>query len=199
MGVAGRIVALLTGKTIAYNPASSDGWRVVESSASVEVGHSSCATEYDGELVVASGRPTRFDKRVAAFRFSGNATDAEWWLGSWRQLPDLAKARVGGSLCVVHGKLYITGGVDEVSGVFCDDAERLDKDCWVRVPWFKMPRALHAQETISLPYLHTTNSSNSAKRRAPAPASMTGNEESSKSQRGAETGGSGGRQGYVSV
>lgn len=153
--VSGRIVALLAGVTIAYNPATSDGWRIVETAATAHVGRSACAAEFRGELVVASGRPTRFDKSVAAFRFAAEATDAEWWTGTWRQLPALTKARVGGSMAVVHGNLYITGGVDEVRGVFCDDAERLDESGWVPVPWFRMPRALHAHETHSLPYLHS--------------------------------------------
>lgn len=168
--VAGRIVALLDGVTIAYNPATSDGWRVVGAEASVEVGHSSCAAEYEGELVVASGRPRRYARSAAAFGFSAQPADAEWWRGSWRQLPSLAKARVGGSLAVVYGKLYITGGVDERSGEFRNDAERLDQDQWVSVPWFQMPRALHAHETHAMPYLHpsapATARENSNKRRA---------------------------------
>lgn len=156
--VAGRVVALLKGTTIAYNPATKDGWRIVQAPLSVDVGHSSCATEYEGELVVASGRPVAYARSAAAFRFSTDAKDAEWWVGSWRQLPDLDKARVGGSLAVVHGRLYITGGVDETSGDFCRDAERLDGEQWVAVPWFKMPRALHAHDTYALPYLNRETS-----------------------------------------
>lgn len=161
--VDGRVVALLKGVTIAYNPDSQDGWRIVEAPL-VEVGHSSCCTDFNGELIVASGRPTRYARSVAAFQFSTRATEAEWWKGSWRQLPDLNKARVGGSMCAVNGKLYITGGVDETSGDFCDDAERLKDEGgeWTLVPWFKMPRALHAQETFALPHLHQNNSSRSS-------------------------------------
>eukprot|EP00931_Biecheleriopsis_adriatica_P081422 TRINITY_DN54754_c0_g1_i1.p1 TRINITY_DN54754_c0_g1~~TRINITY_DN54754_c0_g1_i1.p1 ORF type:complete len:311 (-),score=58.42 TRINITY_DN54754_c0_g1_i1:48-872(-) len=154
--VAGRVVALLDGNTIAYNPLSADGWRRVETpkESSVRVGHSSCSATYEGELIVASGRPHRFGKSVAAFRFSKDASASDWWQGSWRQLPDLQASRVGGAMAVVHGRLYITGGVDESTGVFCSDAERLDGESWVRVPWFKMPRALHAHDSYALPYLH---------------------------------------------
>lgn len=151
--VDGRIVALLRDVTIAYNPATQDGWRIVQARSTVEVGESSCAAEYNGELVVVSGRPDFYDRKAAAFRFSTNSADSEWWTGSWRQLPSISKARVGGSLAVVFGRLYVTGGVDEKSGSFWDDAELFDGEQWIEVPWFKMPRALHAHETHSLPYL----------------------------------------------
>lgn len=151
-----RLVAFVEGVTIAYNPTSNDGWRKVDvcSNDEVIIGRSSCCEEYNGELVVASGRPLSCARVSAAFRFSSEPADDHWWTGSWRQLPTLAKARVGGSLSVVSGRLYITGGVDEDSGVFCDDAELLDGERWVSVPWFRMPRALHAHETFSLPHLH---------------------------------------------
>ncbi|CAE8726963.1 unnamed protein product [Polarella glacialis] len=154
--VGGRLVVLLKGVTLAYNPTSRDGWRIVEAREdSVMVGQSSCAATFEGELVVASGRPTRFAQKAAAFSFSTGPEAVEWWRGSWRQLPDLEKARVGGSLAVVHGRLYVTGGVDETTGQFQACAERLEGHSWVRVPWFKMPRALHAHDSYALPYLYT--------------------------------------------
>lgn len=150
----GRLVALLDGMTIAFNPASEHGWRAVHASTeSIRVGRSSCATTYNGELVVASGRPVPFAKSVAAFSFSSSADDPYWFRGSWRQLPDLSVSRVGASIAVVYGRLYITGGVDEETGEFYKDAERLDGDEWVRVSWFEMPRALHAHDNFALPYL----------------------------------------------
>ncbi|CAK0832630.1 unnamed protein product, partial [Prorocentrum cordatum] len=136
--IGGRLVVLLENVTLAYNPSTDDGWRRVEAEGSVAVGHSSCACAYEGELLVASGRPERFSRSVAAFSFTKPACDKDWWCGRWRQLPDLNKARVGGAMAVVHGRLYITGGVDEDTGVFCDCAERLEKDRWAPVPWFRL-------------------------------------------------------------
>mmetsp|Transcript_112027 Transcript_112027/g.317209 ORF Transcript_112027/g.317209 Transcript_112027/m.317209 type:complete len:408 (+) Transcript_112027:41-1264(+) len=153
-GVAGsRIVALLSGVTIAYNPSAGDGWRVVEADCEVRIGESSVACTYRDELVVASGRPPLYGRCAAAFSFRAPASDPDWWRGSWRQLPDLNAVRVGASMAVVQGRLYITGGVDETTGQFSGDAERLEGDAWARVPWFEMPRALHAHDTFPLPYL----------------------------------------------
>eukprot|EP00927_Polykrikos_kofoidii_P073348 TRINITY_DN6938_c0_g2_i1.p1 TRINITY_DN6938_c0_g2~~TRINITY_DN6938_c0_g2_i1.p1 ORF type:complete len:492 (-),score=51.94 TRINITY_DN6938_c0_g2_i1:77-1489(-) len=157
--VDGRVVACLSSMTVAMNPArEADGWRVVQCSSgdTIQMGSSSCAAVHHGELVVASGRPQRFDRKVAAFRFTSDDPET-WHHGEWRQLPDLNDARVGGALVVIAGKLFITGGVDEVRGVFRDTAECLDEQasppCWRIVPSFKMPRALHAHDCAALPIL----------------------------------------------
>ncbi|CAE7281035.1 unnamed protein product [Symbiodinium natans] len=153
--VEGRVVALVGGVTIAYNPKlPEDGWRAVEAPTShVKVGASSCACAFQGELIVASGRPRCFSKRVAGFRFSADASQPLWWHGTWRQLPNLHCGRVGGAMAVVYNRLYITGGVDEDTGEFYDTAERLAEESWECVPWFQMPRALHAHEAHAMPYL----------------------------------------------
>eukprot|EP00928_Gymnodinium_smaydae_P053858 TRINITY_DN37760_c0_g1_i1.p1 TRINITY_DN37760_c0_g1~~TRINITY_DN37760_c0_g1_i1.p1 ORF type:complete len:439 (+),score=70.37 TRINITY_DN37760_c0_g1_i1:43-1359(+) len=155
--VSGRVVALIDGATIAYNPSvPEDGWREVEEigPSNENLSNSSCACAHNGELVVASGRPPRVAKTAFAFAFAKCDGD-RWWRGSWRTLPTLRAARVGGSLAVVRGRLYVTGGVDEVTGQFSKDAERLavDESSWESVPWFEMPRALHAHDTFTLPYL----------------------------------------------
>ncbi|CAE7233112.1 unnamed protein product [Symbiodinium necroappetens] len=153
--VEGRVVALVGSVTIAYNPrVPEDGWRAVEAPNShVKVGASSCACAFRGELIVASGRPRCFSKCVAGFRFSADASQPLWWHGTWRQLPKLQSARVGGALVEVYDRLYITGGVDEETGEFYDTAERLAEESWDCVSWFQMPRALHAHEAHALPYL----------------------------------------------
>lgn len=155
--VSGRIVARMGDVTLAYNPSMpEDGWRaVVADSADVKVGGSSCCTSWGCELIVASGRPTPFARQVAAFRFHKSASDPLWYHGAWRQLPELQYARVGGAMAVMDGLLYITGGVCESTGQFQDTAERLDSDGqeWRSVPWFKMPRALHAHDAFALPYV----------------------------------------------
>lgn len=155
--VDGRIVALLGPQsTIAFNPSQpGDGWRHVECQDAVQVGRSSCSCSFRGELVVASGRPEAFSRAVAAFRFDEPVTSKHWWRGAWRQLPSLNDARVGASMAVVHGWLYITGGVDEETSSFCDDAERLAAvdGAWEKVSWFRMPRALHAHDVFPLPFL----------------------------------------------
>lgn len=147
---------------VAFNPArEADGWRVIEcpdgSDAQVRAGNSSCATEFQDELIIASGRPTAFARSAAAFRFVGDTSDAIWHHGTWRQLPDLCHARVGGALVVVEGRLYANGGCDEATGDFRADFERLDEHadppCWSTVPWLEMPRALHAHDCHALPTL----------------------------------------------
>jgi len=149
--------------TLAFNPQrEEDGWRKVVlpdgNAEHVQVGTSSCAAEYNDELVVVSGRPSGFARRCAAFRFlAGEPSLDEWHHGRWRQLPDLNCARVGGALVVVEGKLYVTGGVDEETGEFRADAERLDDaaepPCWKPVPWLHLPRALHGHACLALPTL----------------------------------------------
>jgi len=155
--VDGRVVALLGPNcTIVYNPSQPcDGWRQVKNQDAVQVGRSSCSCSFHNELVVASGRPDAFSRAVAAFRFDEPATSKQWWHGTWRQLPSLNDARVGASMAVVHGWLYITGGVDEETSDFCNDAERLSaaSSAWEKVPWFQMPRALHAHDMFALPFL----------------------------------------------
>eukprot|EP00746_Dinoflagellata_sp_MGD_P154380 gnl/MRDRNA2_/MRDRNA2_84775_c0_seq1.p1 gnl/MRDRNA2_/MRDRNA2_84775_c0~~gnl/MRDRNA2_/MRDRNA2_84775_c0_seq1.p1 ORF type:complete len:348 (+),score=57.67 gnl/MRDRNA2_/MRDRNA2_84775_c0_seq1:340-1383(+) len=158
--VAGRVVACLD-MAVAFNPEREDDhWRVVETSegfAHIRVGRSSCACSHQGELVVVSGRPAEYAVSAAAFRFTGQVSDEKWHAGEWRQLPDLNHARVGGALVSVEGRLYAMGGVDEFSGEFFDDVERLDEHLsppqWTLVPWVSMPRALHAQDCIALPVL----------------------------------------------
>eukprot|EP00913_Durusdinium_trenchii_P005445 g5075.t1 len=144
----------------AYNPTlPEDGWRaVVAPLGDVEVGASSCCVALGDELIVASGRPPALARKVAGFRFAKPPTDPLWFHGSWRQLPDLDKARVGGAMAVVDDYLYITGGVDETTGEFHNTAERLaarprDVEDWQSVPWFQMPRALHAHNAFAMPYL----------------------------------------------
>mmetsp|Transcript_80694 Transcript_80694/g.251620 ORF Transcript_80694/g.251620 Transcript_80694/m.251620 type:complete len:522 (-) Transcript_80694:76-1641(-) len=170
--VSGRVVACLHDRrqpqeglvTLAFNPdREEDGWRKVallpaEGGRPIHVGTSSCAATYNDQLVVASGRPSIYARSCAAFRFEQRGTSEEGWhYGRWRQLPDLNFARVGGALVAVSGKLYITGGVNEESGSFRDDVECLDEDsqppCWKPVPWFSMPRALHAHDVMALPTL----------------------------------------------
>eukprot|EP00439_Symbiodinium_sp_Y106_P026433 s1163_g3.t1 len=160
--VEGRVVAL------AYNPrVPEDGWRAVEAPNShVKVGASSCACAFRGELIVASGRPRCFSKCVAGFRFSADASQPLWWHGTWRQLPKLQSARVGGALVEVYDRLYITGGVDEETGEFYDTAERLAEESWDCVSWFQMPRALHAHEAHALPHLPATQLSYSQRSEA---------------------------------
>eukprot|EP00747_Dinoflagellata_sp_TGD_P095961 gnl/TRDRNA2_/TRDRNA2_166673_c0_seq2.p1 gnl/TRDRNA2_/TRDRNA2_166673_c0~~gnl/TRDRNA2_/TRDRNA2_166673_c0_seq2.p1 ORF type:complete len:346 (+),score=37.76 gnl/TRDRNA2_/TRDRNA2_166673_c0_seq2:435-1472(+) len=162
-----RVVACVKDATftIAFNSARpSDGWRLVEFAdpalvETIRAGTSSCACSYQGELIVASGRPEAFARSVAAFRFvtESESDEANWHCGEWRQLPDLNHARVGGALLSVEGRLYVMGGVDEETGEFRNDAERFDNHLspprWTPVPWFKMPRALHAQQCVALPWL----------------------------------------------
>ena len=112
-----------------------------------------CCAVHGDELVVASGRPPKFARRTAALRFTRSREDERWHEGAWRQLGRLRRARVGAALVEVAGRLYITGGVDEGSGEFFTDAERLEGDEWEPVPWFRMPRALHAHACLALPRL----------------------------------------------
>jgi len=150
-------------QTLAFNPSrEKDGWRAVvmphETDHEVLVGASGCATDFRDEFVIASGRPEEYAKKTAAFKFTGPLEDPfSWHHGQWRSLPDLCKARVGGALFVVEGKLYISGGVDEQTSEFCKTFERLDDHlsppCWTIVPWVEMPRPLHAHTCLSLPTL----------------------------------------------
>ena len=132
-------------ETAAYADAGGDDVEYGETSA--------CCAVYRGELIVASGRPKRFSLRTAALRFTNSRDDERWYEGAWRQLGNLKRARVGAALVEVAGRLYITGGVDEGSGEFFTDAERLEGDEWEPVPWFRMPRALHAHACLALPRL----------------------------------------------
>eukprot|EP00929_Paragymnodinium_shiwhaense_P000261 TRINITY_DN100500_c0_g1_i1.p1 TRINITY_DN100500_c0_g1~~TRINITY_DN100500_c0_g1_i1.p1 ORF type:complete len:529 (-),score=66.56 TRINITY_DN100500_c0_g1_i1:116-1645(-) len=168
--VEGRVVATVDAgddvELIAFNPSRpADGWRKVllplQTSRNPEeqftryLGKTSCAASYNSELVIASGRPGEVvGRKAVAFSFEADASDAEHWhCGRGRCLPDLHCQRVGGALAVVEGKLYMTGGVNESTHEFYDSAERLDEDGWTLVPWFTMPRALHAQAFVALPVL----------------------------------------------
>eukprot|EP00927_Polykrikos_kofoidii_P073347 TRINITY_DN6938_c0_g1_i1.p1 TRINITY_DN6938_c0_g1~~TRINITY_DN6938_c0_g1_i1.p1 ORF type:complete len:457 (-),score=49.37 TRINITY_DN6938_c0_g1_i1:1-1371(-) len=155
--VDGRIVASLASMTVAMNPArEADGWRVVQCGHTPEMGSSRSAAVHHGELVVASGQPERLNRKVAAFRFT-SIDPKTWHHGQWRLLPDLNDARVGGALVVIAGKLFITGGGDDMRCSFRDTAEYLDEQasppCWRIVPSFKMPRAIHAHDCAALPIL----------------------------------------------
>ena len=136
-----------------------DGWRVaatfdstdVQAAGSgaplpaLEVGASSCCSCLREHFVVASGRPPPLARKAASFRFDHGPAHAQWFRGAWRQLPELSVSRVGAAMAVLEDGLYITGGVDEVTGEFHASAERLADDLgsWRAVPWFQMPRAPH--------------------------------------------------------
>lgn len=148
--------------TMVFNPSrEGDGWRVAElpedNALNVHVGSSGCASTFGNEFVVVSGRPATYARRAAAFRFTGQLTEDTWYQGCWRRPPDIVVARVGGALTEIEGRLYVSGGVDEQTGDFRDDFERLDEHCsppcWAPVPGLRMPRALHAQRCVALPSL----------------------------------------------
>jgi len=152
--VCGRVVVVFNGLTLAYNPLRSEWRRVDVHMNEVELGENPASVVFNGELILASGRDTRFARKVAGFTFKTPATSDDWWQGGvWRQLPDLLEQRMGGSLVVANGHLYISGGVNEDNGKFSDTAERFDGSCWRLVENFRMPRAVHAHDNFFLPCL----------------------------------------------
>ena len=84
------------------------------------------------------------------------------------RLPDLKEQRVGPALCVVHGVLYCSGGVDEHTHEFTGTVERYvpgptepreicgPESRWETVPGLKMPVELHAHSAHGLPVLNSS-------------------------------------------
>jgi hypothetical protein len=104
--------------------------------------------------------------------------DKKWSAGQWMSLPDMLVKRVGPALCVIHGVLYASGGVDESTHEFTDTCERYDPgpsdafsalglsdgmspgehivgthSKWVMCEGMGMPTALHAHTSHGLPVL----------------------------------------------
>jgi len=154
----GRVIAYLNKFTHVFNPArEADSWREVDHHPYIHTGanNGGCCCVHNGELVMVSGRPVENGRRAVALRFTHDASSDQWHEHTSRQLPDLNHARIGGALVSVEGRLYAMGGVDEETGEFHSDAERLDEHLnrWIIAPWFQMPRAIHAQKVLCLPTL----------------------------------------------
>ena len=78
----------------------------------------SCCAVFEDELVLASGRPSTCAKNAGAMALITPAHATDWHRGRWRQLPPLSVGRVGGGALVIHGRLLVTGGCDEVKRQF---------------------------------------------------------------------------------
>lgn len=86
----------------------------------------SCCAVFEDELVLASGRPSTCAKNAGAMALITPAHATDWHRGRWRQLPPLSVGRVGGGALVIHGRLLVTGGCDEVKRQFDGGAEYMD-------------------------------------------------------------------------
>lgn len=96
-----------------------------------------------------------------------------WAVGRWTLLgPTGESSRIGCGLAVVHDRLYVSGGVDEVTG-FDNSVARWDGtmsdlvaaercsdwgvallDCtraWTRVDGLELPIAMHAHSALTVP------------------------------------------------
>ncbi|KAL1504316.1 hypothetical protein AB1Y20_010722 [Prymnesium parvum] len=215
----GRLVVLVEGSPIAFNPQQpAAGWRLCAPSSVTEqlqLGETAMASvEWGEHLIVAAGRGGARPCNVGALSFAYPPTSSAsvglaaaggvggrmeqprcdgaaeeetvpaWSIGRWASLGAVgATSRVGCGLAVVHGRLYVSGGVDETSAEFDGSVKRwqgtLDDlpsahgaslqggallalgreepiDCtrpWTHVNGLDLPTAMHAHSALTVPML----------------------------------------------
>jgi hypothetical protein len=125
----GRVVLLLNGKVVAYNPEQPEtGWiacgRPGDADSASVLGTNACASTCWGRhFVVATGRNGSKACEVMAFSFlhppsaaGGDESGPLWSMGQWTALGATgATSRVGCGLVVVHDRLYVSGGFIEAN------------------------------------------------------------------------------------